>query len=186
MDGRWIPYFLSRTSKMPIRMGHFTLNFSLASIGCLCGNHRNQTIWKHEGFPSQDCGGFSEGEGRGGSPHVMAVGFQPDTRRLIRASLIATPLWSISEALPQLSQRRASCSPMTSPLWTSTLPTVGLTNPTHTRLRVFMCGRIEGRWVKRGAHMLCVMSRGYPFGSWMLSHVTANAMETKAWQRILL
>lgn len=70
------------------------------SIVCLCGNHRNKTVWKHD-FIS-----FFSGRGllRG-----VAITFPPGARHLIRGSLTATPLWFIAEAQAQL-------SPMTSPL----------------------------------------------------------------------
>lgn len=63
LDGRYSPcfcllYFQNVTSNRP---RHTEL--SLPSIGCLCGNHWNQTVWKHQGFLSQDHWGDWQGGG---------------------------------------------------------------------------------------------------------------------------
>lgn len=139
-------------------------------MSCLCGNHRNQTIWKHEGILSQDCGG--SGRDEAGSSYAVAAARPWDTRRLIRAPLITTPPWFISEALPQLSQRCASCSVVTSPLWTSSLPRCGWQIHAHTRgliavsVDVWKCEQIKSRscpWVPLQDVLV------WPFWSWVLS-----------------
>lgn len=79
--------------------------------------------------------------------------------------------------------------PVTSPLHTPALPSVGRTKTRACLASGFMVrGRMGGR---RGEETHkdtsfpspCVVSQCYPFGSWMLSQITATSMETTSYPR---
>lgn len=109
-----------------------------------------------------------------------------DTRRLIRASLIATPPWFISEALAQLIQWCASCQPNDLTSLDVNPPPCGGQQCIHALalllLMVFMSLQMN-RKVKKSTHTLLsfsVLSGCYCFGGGMFSHLTANTIATKA------
>lgn len=128
---------------------------SAVSMGCLFGIHRNQTIWKQEGFLSQDGGEFSKGQGGVGwgfsSRHL------PPYESVLDSNTSVVHVWSIASAQPTLCQLQ----PDDLTLFRRQLyPRLTITY-THTQLMTFMSFMREGGWWEVHAQrhkLLCVMS----------------------------
>lgn len=126
---------------------------SLLSIGCLCGNHCNQTISNHEDLLSLNRKAF---DGRGGrcilrGGRCSSVRHSAPHKSVVDNNTSAFQIWSIASASPPLCQLRAG--DLTS--LDSTSNPCGVTKwmPAHTL--VFMWRRAEvemnrvGGWRKK-------------------------------------
>lgn len=120
----------------------------------------------------------------GGAGFILRSSACPsaDTRRLIRASLIATPPWFISEALAQLIHWCASCQPNDLTSLDVNPPPCGGQQCIHALalllLMVFMSLQMN-RKVKKSTHThthTAVLQRHVR----VFSHLTANTIATKA------